>query len=478
MTSSIKARKYNPEEFIARYGINYRDPDAIYQTRAQFGEIPSLPLPVAPADQSVKANIPIIVDADTIKTLATQKVNRLALERHEFQLTLRAKYADVEPEDIIQFTFSGRTITARVTEATVRPDYMVDVICTEFLSSVSVTISGSSGRPTEPDPVGTPESRYYHLDIPLLSDADDLAGAGLVQYHVLASAGQPYWSGATLFRKDAAGLYQPVAGQTVNGIVGVALTALPDWDLPYVTEFTRSITIGILSGDTSQLSSATYLEMMNGANVFAIGQPGRWEVCQVMTITNNGNGTLTFEGLRRGRMSSEEYTATHQAGDFMVWLSGNNVQNIDYAVAALDDEFFFKAVGFGDSLNTTLAVNRTVTGEAEKIPKPSSLDAVINGSDIDLSWIRRSRIGSYWADDGGYEAPLGESLEQYVIRIKSGPGGTVLRTFTVNDTTTKKYLAADISTDFGGMPAQLTFDARQVSGTGVICPTREATIDL
>lgn len=478
MTSSIKAKRYNPEEFISRYGINYRDPDAVYQTRAQFGEIPSLPLPVAPADDSVKANIPIIVDADTVKELATQKVNRLALERHEFTFSCRAKFADIEPEDILQFTFAGRLITARVVEATVRPDYMVDVTCTEFLSSVSVSISGASGRPTEPEPVGTPDSRYYHLDIPLMADSDDLAGAGLVQYHVLASAGQPYWSGATLFRKDATGLYQPIAGQVTDGIVGIALEALPDWDLPYVTEFTRTLDLSIISGDTSLLTSATYLEMMNGANFFAIGQPGRWEVCQVMTVTNNGDGTFTFEGLRRGRMSSEEYTATHQAGDLIVWLSEDNVQNVTYGISSLDEEFSFKAVGLGDSINTTLAVSRTVTGEAEKIPKPCQLDAVINGSDIDLSWVRRSRIGSFWVDDGGYEAPLGESLEQYVIRIKSGPSGSVLRTFTVDDATTKKYLAADITTDFGSMPAQLTFDARQVSGTGVICPTREVTIDL
>ncbi|WP_292325633.1 hypothetical protein, partial [Mesorhizobium sp.] len=77
-----------------------------------------------------------------------------------------------------------------------------------------------------------------------------------------------------------------------------------------------------------------------------------------------------------------------------------------------------------------------------------------------------------------YEAPLGESLEQYVLRIKSGPGGTVVHTFTIDDATTKKYLAADIAADLGGIPAQLTLDIRQVSGTGVICPAREATIDL
>lgn len=479
---AVKARRYNPEEFIARVAIKYRDPSQIYQEMPQFGEIPSLPFPVAPADQAVELSMPIIVDADTVKVLATQKVNRLAIERHEFQMTLRAKYVDLEPEDIQVFVFANRTVTARIMECTVRPDYMIDITATEFLSSVSVSISGATGDPTEPLPAGTPESRYYHLDIPLLSDADDLESTGLVQYHVLASAGQPYWSGATLFRKDTTGLYQQVAGQVTNGLVGIALEALPDWDLPYVTEFARTLNLGIISGDTDILTSATYLEVMNGANFFAIGQPGRWEVCQVMTITNNGDGTFTFEGLRRGRKSSEEYTALHQAGDFVVWLSAGNVQNLDYSLASLDDAFDFKPVGLGGTLATTLAVNRTVTGEAEKIPKPCQLDASIDSpSDIRLSWVRRTRIGSYWSDDGDYTAPLGETLEQYVIRIKDGPGGTVLRTVTVDDATHYDYSGGFQIADFGSLRTsgmQLTYDIRQVSGTGVICPTREATIDL
>jgi hypothetical protein len=478
---AIKAKRYNPQEFVARYGINYRDPDAIYQTRTQWGEIPSLPLPVAPADQSVNANIPIIIDADAVKTLATQKVNRLALERHEFQMTLRAKYADVEPEDIIQFVFAKRLVTARVKQSTPRPDYMIDIVCTEFLSSVSVSIAGSSGRPTEPQPVGTPDSAYYHLDIPLLNDSDDLNGSGLVQYHVLASAGQPYWSGATLFRKDAAGLYQPISGQVTDGLVGIALSALPDCANPYVTELDRTLTVSILSGDASLLASASYLEAMNGANMVAIGQPGRWEICHVMTITNNADGTYTFTGFRRGRKSSEEYTGLHQAGDIIVWLGEENVQNITYSIASLDQAFTYKAVGNGDGINATGAVQRTVTGEAEKIPKPCQVKIVRSGTKLVISWVRRSRTGSYWADGGGYEAPLGESLEQYVLRIKNGPGGTVLRTFTVNDATTQDYLDAQQTTDFGGTvdPGEsLTVDIRQVSGTGVICPAREVTIDL
>lgn len=476
---AIRARRLNPEEFVASYGINYRDADEIYQARPQRGEIPSLPFPVAPTDIGVAADIPIISDADTIKVLATKKVNRLAIEKHEFEQRLRAKFADLEPEDITQFTIANRLVTARVFETTINPDFTNTITCTEFLSSVSVSISGGTGRPVDPEPAGTEQSRYYHLDIPLMTDTHDTSGASLVQYHVLASAGQPYWDGATLYRKDGSS-YIPQASQVENGLVGIALTALPDWDIPYVTEFAREITVAVISGDTDLLTSATYQEVCEGANMFAIGQPGRWEICHVIDITDNGDNTYTFTGLRRGRGTSEEFTGLHDVGDFVVWLSDDNVQRLEYALDALNDAFDYKPVGFGGDLATTIAVNRTVTGEAEKIPKPCQLDAEIDGADIDLSWVRRSRIGPYWADDGedSYTTPLGESLEQYVVRIKSSLGGSVLRTFTVDNATTKTYLAADITTDFGSIPDDLTWDIRQVSGTGVVSPTRETTISL
>jgi hypothetical protein len=104
-----------------------------------------------------------------------------------------------------------------------------------------------------------------------------------VQYHVLASAGQPYWDGATLFRKDAAGTYQPVAGQTTNGIVGVALEGPAGLGHSLCHRVHAHAERRLCLRRSNGTASATYLEMMNGANFFAIGQPGRWEVCQVMT---------------------------------------------------------------------------------------------------------------------------------------------------------------------------------------------------
>jgi hypothetical protein len=124
-----------------------------------------------------------------------------------------------------------------------------------------------------------------------------------------------------------------------------------------------------------------------------------------------------------------------------------------------------------------------VTGEAEKIPKPAFVDIGRVSTNIVIDWVRRSRIGANWADDGSdtYTTPLGESLEQYVLRIKDGPGGSVLRTVTVDNATTYSYSDANQTTDFGSTVdagESLTVDIRQVSGTGVVCPTREITVTL
>jgi hypothetical protein len=477
---AITATKLNPQERAAKYGLNHRDPDEVYQAKPQWGEIPSLPLPVAVTDIGIKADIPIIIEADTAKILATKRIWRDAVQVHEFSMSLKAEHLKIEPETVSQFTYASRVVTGRVLENTIHPNFTNSIVVTEFLTSASVTISGATGRPVEPEAVGVGLSRYVHLDIPLLAAPHDLSGSGLLQYHALVSSGQLFWPGATLFRKDS-GTYIPQTSQVEDGLRGIALDLLPDVDIPYATEFDRTLTVAF-PGTVDLPASLTYEEMLSGTeNYFAIGAPGRWEIVQVQTITNNGDGTATFETFRRCLDQSEEYTGDHAIGDEVVYLSGDNIQRLEYPIADLGDAFDFKAVGIGSSVSGTVTVyNRTVTGEAEKIPKPGNLKAEIDGSDIDLSWTRRTRIGSFWHDDGSdeYTAPLGETLEQYIVRIKDGPGGTVLRTFTVDDATTKTYLDADITTDFGSMPAELTYDIRQVSGTGVVCPTREATITL
>jgi hypothetical protein len=58
--------------------------------------------------------------------------------------------------------------------------------------------------------------------------------------------------------------------------------------------------------------------------------------------------------------------------------------------------------------------------------------------------------------------PLGETSESYSIDIYNALGTTVLRTLT-SSTTSVTYTAANITTDFGSMPANITFKVYQIS---------------
>lgn len=90
---------------------------------------------------------------------------------------------------------------------------------------------------------------------------------------------------------------------------------------------------------------------------------------------------------------------------------------------------------------------------------PVHLKARREGSDVRLSWIRRSRIDA----DGGNagDIPLGEEREEYQVQIAHA-GGPAVRTETV---TSQGYLytGARISTDFGATPAEIDVTVRQLS---------------
>jgi hypothetical protein len=59
-----------------------------------------------------------------------------------------------------------------------------------------------------------------------------------------------------------------------------------------------------------------------------------------------------------------------------------------------------------------------VTGEALRPPSPAHLRASWTAAgEVKATWVRRSRSGWAWLD--GLDAPLGESVERYRIRVGS-----------------------------------------------------------
>jgi hypothetical protein len=84
------------------------------------------------------------------------------------------------------------------------------------------------------------------------------------------------------------------------------------------------------------------------------------------------------------------------------------------------------------------------------------------GSNITLSWVRRTRLGGEWVD--AFETvPVAEDAEAYELEILDGPGGAVLRTATGITAPSFVYTTAMQSADFGAAQTELTFRVYQIS---------------
>ena len=106
---------------------------------------------------------------------------------------------------------------------------------------------------------------------------------------------------------------------------------------------------------------------------------------------------------------------------------------------------------------------RTFTGRDLKPCAPWAVKAVKSGSpaNITISWTRRTRIGGEWKDGTG-TVPLAEAAEAYEDDILDAPGGAVKRTLTSGGPSVI-YANADILTDFGAVPPELSVVVSQIS---------------
>jgi hypothetical protein len=170
------------------------------------------------------------------------------------------------------------------------------------------------------------------------------------------------------------------------------------------------------------------------------------------------------------------FAGQHLSGDLFVPITGQDIRKGVFATSTLDDALYYRGVGIGQSILSALPNSATVSGNAERPPAPAHLDAVVSGSDINLSCVRRSRYAQHLSDWNVIES---ETADEWSFDIMDG--ADVVRTLS-STTPGKTYLAADITTDFGSIPASLTFRAYRVGHDHALSVGRgfraEATVAL
>jgi len=216
--------------------------------------------------------------------------------------------------------------------------------------------------------------------------------------------------------------------------------------------------VKVYGGD---LASAPWGDVLNGANLAAIGDGSgdNWEVFQFAEAVLVAEETYDLSLRLRGQVGSDGIMpAEWPAGSQFVLLNGVPEQ-IDLALSerGLSRHYRIGPAARNYDDPSYLHMQAAFQGIGLRPYAPChlrSLGAV--GSDIAVSWIRRTRVdGDSWE---GVEVPLGETVERYLLRVKSG--SAILREVfrSVPDWT---YAAADQVAD--GVSAPFTIEVAQIS---------------
>ena len=143
--------------------------------------------------------------------------------------------------------------------------------------------------------------------------------------------------------------------------------------------------------------------------------------------------------LLRGRRGTEWAMAGQAPGESFAMVAANALRPIEIALASLGASVSVQARGLGDGASRMIA-SRVASGAGLKPPSPVHPTAKRRGDGgLDLRWVRRSRSGWAWLDS--VEAPVGESVERYHVRLIGASATIELESSTPSATLTAAEVA-------------------------------------
>ncbi len=402
--------------------------------------------------------LPIVLTATEAAGMEQVLLYLYWLERHDVSFVLPPTYRHLEPADVVTLNGEAATYQLRLTEINDLPDGRIE--CKAKYNSVAlytpVAVAQEGLAAVQTLTVAGPSSLIL-LDVPCLADSMNTPGllAGMGGY----VAG---WPGGSLYRStDNGQSWSAIQGFATAMTAGLVINA-PGAGRTDIIDATNRLSLRLHSGD---LSSVTLTALLNGANWFAWGADGRWEIIAIQNVTHESDGSITGYDLLRGRFGTEQYMTTHAAMDEIILLDLAALRFVDLNSTQINSTALWRGVTAGKSLDSAEAEAQTYRAVNFKPLAPvylkGSRHPTTNGWDFD--WLRRTRIGGEWRD--GMDAMLGEAAEAWDVEIWDATYTTLKRTLSGLATAAGSYSGVEQLTDFGSIQSALYLKIYQLSAT-------------
>jgi hypothetical protein len=403
--------------------------------------------------------LPVVLIVDEAAGIEQTLLYLAWTERQDILFTLPPTFCALQPGDVITVNSTDSSYLVRLSRIQYLPDGRLECsakynhapIYTPAAVGQEGTVTGqtlSYGGPTT----------LVLLDVPRMNSVQDQPG-------LLAGTSGVYsgWPGATLLRSDDTGQsWQSIQGFGTPGSLMGYCTSTIGAGSTHVIDTANRLNVRLFSG---ALASVTALQMFAGANHFAYGAHGRWEIIAGMTVTAEADGTYTLQNLMRGRFGTERYMTTHGATDMLVALDESRLRFIGMNWGSLNLVNQWRAVTRGYMLDSAADVNLAYTGVNFECLSPVVIKGGKNSTgDWTIEWTRRTRTPV--EPFSGLNAPLAESSEAYEVEVYSDNTYTTLnRTITGLTSASATYTSAQQITDFGVVQKYLYVKVYQLSAT-------------
>lgn len=304
-------------------------------------------------------------------------------------------------------------------------------------SAYTSEVEGIPAAPQTPPPssiVGP--TQVVPLDIPILSDTDDVIG---LSYYIAVIGATAAWGGALVEISTDGGVTYPDSVTVINSsIAGTLVTTLADHPQDYPDEV-HSFAVALTSFDPD-LDSTTLAGMLNRTNLAIIGSPALgWEMInftQATELDPDLQRWLIDGILLRGRKGTA--TRQHEIGETFILLDRSILGFVAAAVSNLAQTFRFRATSLGAPTDTATTEDMTYEGNSQKERMPAYLDVRQDGTDYHVSWQGVGRLG------GGASASHGAQFTGYRITVRDATSSITIASLTQSQVIDGAALEGDV----------------------------------
>ncbi len=409
--------------------VRYADTRRNYSAHNQTSDVPD---DVTSATEELTLEFPnLVMTDDEAKQLADKVLSAGWSEDKRKFFSVPLWYLEIEPEDTLEIELDGESHLLRVEEVELGENYLLEISAVHAFSDLFTSAStGDESDANDQTPEVLTPSALILVDCPAVRDVDGaLTDAGFYLFAAPQTEDED-WPGCRVWRSLDGQFSPPLTTITGAATWGTTTDVLGDGD-HYVFDEDSEVTVQLLGGTLSTQTSAALSEDRL-LNLAAIGsESGGWELVQFATVTDNGNDSYTLTGMRRGRFGTEQYTATHTAGETFVLFDFTTptTQRIPLGLYDRGQERYYKAVTVGSSQSGV--AGRAFTNQARSLMPyfPVNVVGVLASGDWTINFRRRTRIGGDLFDYD--DVALNELTEEYEIDIRESINDPVLRTLTI-----------------------------------------------